>query len=306
MSAINRSALRRNAAADLLKKTREAANNKGFDNEDRGNFWKLTVDQAGNGAAVIRFLPSKTEDSLPFVKVYDHGFKDKVTGRWYINQCPTTIGEQCPVCSSNHNYWSTGLESDKAIVRERKRRMKYIANILVLKDPKAPENEGKVFAYRFGAKIYEKLMMAMNPPEEFGEEPRDPFSFFDGCVVKLKQMKKDGWPNFDATVVEPASDLYDGDEEKLEALLEQMGDLNDFVDPKRFKSYDQLEADFIRATGGNPQKRADPVEEEDEEETYTPPRVEKKAEAPAKPKQEVVEEDEDEDDALDFFRNLAD
>lgn len=313
---INRSALRRSTAQTLLKKIQEASVKKGESQGSDDRFWQPTVDSNGNGFAVIRFLPSKTEDTLPFVKTYSHGFK--VGSKWFIEECPTTIGEKCPVCDANSELWNSGYENDKKTVRERKRRLRFVSNILVIKDPKNPENEGKIFLFGYGQKIYDKLVTAMNPPEEYGEDPRDPFGFFDGCVVKLKIKNKDGYRNYDDTTVEPASDLYDGDEEKLMEVLEKMYDLGEFTDPKKFKSYAQLKTRFSQVLGEDAPAKQDNDEEDDDahrstgreygaaakQKDETPPwddeEEKPKTKADSKPKAAV-----EDDDDLAFFKSLA-
>lgn len=321
MTAINRSALNRSSATSLLKKIQEGAKKPAFNNGPDNRFWKPTVDAAGNAFAVIRFLPAKTEDTMPYVKTYSHGFQHN--GKWFIEECPTTIGKTCCVCQSNSALWNSGFEADKEVARQRKRRLKYIANILVLKDPKNPENEGKVKLFSFGQKIFDKLLAVMNPPAEYGDDPRDPFGFFEGCQVKYKQKKVGQFPNMDDTLVEAAGDLYDGDEDKLMAILEEMVDLNEFLDESKFKSEEELQARLNKVLGTGAtqthdedevervatatgteyggsskmdalrKKAAKPVEEEAEEEEVKP------APKKAAPKQE-------EDDDLAFFRSLAD
>ncbi len=316
---INRSALRRNTAQALLKKVQEASTKKGENQGSDTRFWQPTVDSSGNGFAVIRFLPSKTEDSLPFVKSYSHGFK--IGSKWFIDECPTTVGEKCPVCDHNSELWNSGFENDKKIVRERKRRLRFVSNILVIKDTKNPENEGKIFLFGYGQKIYDKLTTAMNPPEEYGEDPRDPFGFFDGCVVKLKIKNKDGYRNYDDTTVEPATDLYDGDEDKLMNALESMHDLGEFTDPKKFKSYDALKTRLSQVLGEDAGSVGKSDDSEDETTKGTgreygsnTKKVDKEESAPwneeEKPKAKVDSKpkakEEAEDDDLAFFKSLAD
>lgn len=304
--AINRSALRKSSAQDLLNKVKEAAESKSYSTKD-DRLWNITKDSNGNGAATIRFLPSKTEEGLPFVKVYSYGFK--VNGKWFIENSPSTIGLPDPIMEANSALWNSGYEDDKNTARERKRRLSYYSNIMVLRDPSNQDNEGKVFIFRYGQKIFDKLMTVMNPPAEYGDEPRDPFSFFDGCVVKLRLKQKAGYPNYDDTVIEPAKDLFDGDEEKLEEVLEQMHDLESYHDPKNFKTYEELKARFDQLVGNAPAKR---IEEDEDEEPAKPLKVKEYAAEVVKPSPKVVDEedsddesDEDEDDDLAFFKSLA-
>lgn len=321
MTAINRSALNRSSATSLLKKIQEGAKKPSFNNGPDNRFWKPTVDAAGNAFAVIRFLPSKTEETMPFVKTYSHGFQHN--GKWLIEECPTTINKVCPICQANSALWNSGFEADKEVARSRKRRLKYIANILVLKDPKNPENEGKVKLFSFGQKIFDKLQAVMNPPAEYGDEPRDPFSFFDGCQVKYKQKKVGQFPNMDDTVVENAGDLYDGDEDKLMEVLESMVDLNEFLDENKFKSEEELQARLNKVLG----EGSAPAHDEDEVEQVakatgteyggsskmdalrkkaTKPVEEEKVEATAPTAKAAPKQEEEEDDDLAFFRSLAD
>jgi hypothetical protein len=321
MTAINRSALNRSSATSLLKKIQEGAKKPTFNNGPDQRFWKPTVDAAGNAFAVIRFLPSKTEDSLPFVKTYSHGFQHN--GKWFIEECPTTIGKECPVCQANSALWNSGFEADKEVARQRKRRLKYIANILVIKDPKNPENDGKVKLFSFGQKIFDKLQAVMNPPAEYGDEPRDPFSFFDGCQVKYKQKKVAGYPNMDDTMVEAAGDLFDGDEDKLMGVLESMVDLNEFLEESKFKSGDELQKRLNKVLG-----EAAPAHHDEEEveqvakatgseygasskmdalrKKAAKPVEEEEVEAPKPTKKAAPKQEEEEDDDLAFFRSLAD
>lgn len=256
MATINRSALKRNNAATLLNKIKESST-KTYEQDAR--LWQPAVDQNGNGFAVVRFLPARTEESLPYVKQYNHGFK--VNEKWFINLCPTTIGQDSPAVEYCNELWNSGYEADKKIASARKRKLRFFANVLVVKDPKNPENEGKVKIYQFGQKIFEKLMNVMEPPPEFGEEPRDPFSFFDGCVMKIKIRKKDGYRNYDESTVDPAGDLYDGDEDQLMELLGQLHDIDELNAPEKFKDYDTLKKELYRVLGDNIAADGSPVQD---------------------------------------------
>ena len=265
----------------------------GFTRED-DNFWKAETDKAGNGFAVIRFLPGKTDEEVPFVKMYDHGFQGPA-GKWFIEKCPTTIGHECPVCQANGPLWNSGRESDKEIVRKRKRRVSYIANVLVVSDPKNPDNEGKVFLFKFGKKIFDKIKDAISPPPEFpDEQPMNPFDAAEGSNFKLKIRKVEGYANFDKSEFEKPSEV-----ENLETVLTQLNDLQKFIDPKSYKSFDELQSKFKQVVGAAPAAKApkaDPVEEEDYDVTNDIPQTSKKASPPPSG---------DEDDSLDYFRKLA-
>jgi hypothetical protein len=303
---INRSALKRNSAQALLKKVQEASTKKqesGSGQDTRQ--WQPTVDSNGNGFAIIRFLPAKTEESLPFVKLYNHGFK--VGTKWFIEDCPTTIGNECPVCAANSELWNSGFEKDKDVARQRKRKLRYMSNIIVIKDPKNPENEGKIFLFSYGQKIFDKLTTAMNPPEEYGESPRDPYGFFEGCVTKLKIKQKDGFRNYDDTTVEPASDLYEGDEEQLMAVLEKMYDLGEFTDAKRFKSNEDIKKNFDRVVGNvaaAARAESKPEEPEGTDGFSSGSEYGSGAKETAADKPSAPAEDDDDDD-LAFFKKMA-
>ena len=202
--------------------------------------------------AVFRFLPAPENEDMPWAKLYTHAFK--VGGRWYIENSRTTIGEKDPVSEMNSELWNSGLESDKDIARDRKRKLSYISNILVLKDPGAPENEGKVFLYKYGVKIFNKIQEAMQP-EFDDEDPINPFDYWAGANFKLKVRKVGGYINYDKSEFESPSELLGGDDAKLEELWKTQHSLQAFVAPDQFKTYDELKkklqevvGDDIRAT----------------------------------------------------------
>lgn len=209
--------------------------------------WKPTVDKAGNGYAILRFLPATEGNELPWVRYWDHGFKGP-TGQWYIERSLTSIGQQDPVSEMNTRLWNSGIESDKETVRQRKRRLHYVANVLVVSDPSAPENEGKVMMYQFGKKIFDKIMDQLQP--EFPDEkPVDPFNLWEGADFVLKIRQVEGYRNYDKSEFRSASALYDGDEEKLEAVYNKAYDLSEFTDPKNYKTYDELKTKLAQVLG---------------------------------------------------------
>jgi len=209
--------------------------------------WKPTVDKAGNGYAVIRFLPASEGAELPWVRYWDHGFKGP-TGLWYIENSLTSIGQPDPVGELNSRLWNSGIESDKDKARAQKRRLHYVTNILVVQDPSNPQNEGKVFLYQFGKKIFDKIMDVMQP--SFADEtPINPFDFWDGADFKLKIRNVEGYRNYDKSEFSSASSLYDADESKLESVYNQLHNLSEFTDPKNYKSYDELKAKLMRVLG---------------------------------------------------------
>ena len=209
--------------------------------------WKPTVDKAGNGYAVLRFLPSGEGQELPWVRYWDHGFKGP-TGLWYIENSLTSIGQPDPVGELNSRLWNSGGESDKDKARDQKRRLHYVVNMLVLQDPSNPTNEGKVFLYKFGKKIFDKIMDSMQP--EFADEsPVNPFDFWEGADFKLKIRNVEGYRNYDKSEFAAPTALYDADDTKLEAVYNQLHDLSEFSDPKNYKSYDELKAKLARVLG---------------------------------------------------------
>jgi len=232
--------------ADLTQKLK-AASSGGQNNEKDDRYWGLTVDSAGNGYAVIRFLPAPEGEETPVVTMFSHGFKGP-TGKWYIENSRTTIGENDPVSEANSELWNTGLKENQEIVRERKRRKHFISNILVVKDPAKPENEGKVFLYKYGAKIMGKLELALNP--EFPDDPAfDPFDMWGGADFKLKARKVDGQRNYDSSGFDAVAPIFGGDDAALEKLWKAEYSLQAEVAPDKFKSYDDLKRRFEQAIG---------------------------------------------------------
>ncbi len=209
--------------------------------------WKPTVDKAGNGYAVLRFLPSAEGQDLPWVRYWDHGFKGP-TGLWYIENSLTSIGQPDPVGELNSRLWNSGIESDKDRARDQKRRLHYVVNVLIVQDPSNPSNEGKVMLYKFGKKIFDKIMDSMQP--EFADEsPVNPFDFWEGADFKLKIRNVEGYRNYDKSEFSSSTGLYDGDEAKLEAVYNQLHDLSEFSDPKNYKTYDELKTKLSRVLG---------------------------------------------------------
>ena len=284
----------RGSSIDKLVKAAEAVSTKTETTsyaDDR--FWKPTRDKAGNGYAVIRFLPAQEGEDLPWVRYWDHGFKGP-TGLWYIENSLTSIGQEDPVSEMNSVLWNSGRDEDKATARERKRRLHYVSNVLVISDPANPENEGKVFLYKFGKKIFDKIMDVMQP-QFADEDPVNPYDFWEGADFKIKIRKVEGWVNYDKSEFASQSALFEGDEERLEAVYNKLYSLSDFTDPKNYKSYDELKAKLNKVLG---------VEAGVSMETPSPaPVVEEPtmATADAAP----FETDEGEEDTLSYFDRLA-
>jgi len=200
--------------------------------------WKPVMDKTGNGFAIIRFLPAPKDEELPWVKLWNHAFQGP-TGQWYIENSLTTISQNDPVSELNSKFWNSGVESDKEIARRQKRKLQYYSNIYVVKDSANPENEGKVFLYRYGKKIFDKVMETMQPAFE-DETPVNPFDFWEGANFKLKLRKVDGYWNYDKSEFEKPSALAD-DDEKLEEIWGKQYSLSEFTAPTNFKSYDELQ-----------------------------------------------------------------
>ena len=266
-------------------------------------FWKPTVDEGGNGYAVIRFLPAGEGQDLPWVRYWDHFFKGP-SGQWYIEKSLTTIGQNDPVSELNSRLWNSGIEDDKEIARKQKRRLHYVSNILVVNDPSNPANNGKVFLYDFGKKIFDKIMDKMQP--EFpGEEPVNPFDFWNGADFQLKIRNVAGYRNYDKSEFKAPSALYEADEVKLESTYNQMFDIAEFTDPASFKSYDELKGRLQvvlgEAVGGNAVASTANVSQSAEENVgRSAPQPEiVSAQAPA------VGTEEDEDDTLSYFAKMA-
>ena len=200
--------------------------------------WKPTVDKAGNGYAVLRFLPATEGNDLPWVRYWDHGFKGP-TGQWYIEKSLTSIGQQDPLGELNSRLWNSGVEADKETARNQKRRLKYVANVLVESDPANPANEGKVFLYTFGKKIFDKIMDVMQP-QFADEDPINPFDFWEGASFKLKIRNVEGYRNYDKSEFASPAPLMGGNDNELEQIYETQYDLFEFIDPANYKSYDEL------------------------------------------------------------------
>ena len=229
----------------INKKLQEQADSsKGFAEDTR--MWKAELDKSGNGFAVTRFLPAPTGEDLPWAKTWNHGFQG--VGGWYIEECPTTIGKKCPVCEYNSSLWNSGIEANKEIARKQKRRLVYMSNILVLKDPANPQNEGELKLFKYGKKIFDKINDQMNPQFE-DENPTNPFDLWEGANFRLKIRKVDGFNNFDKSEFDSVSPLYEGADEKLEELWKKEFPLSEFTDDSRFKEFSELKSRLDRVLG---------------------------------------------------------
>ena len=245
----------------LVKEVEKMNNNGSSSGDDR--LWKLECDKGGNGYAVIRFLPAPNGEDLPFVKLYSHAFQGP--GGWYIENSLTTLGQKDPVSEYNSMLWNNGTDAGKEMARKQKRKLTYIANIYVVKDPANPENEGKVFLYKFGKKIFDKLTAAMQPEFE-DEEAIDPFDFWQGANFKLKAKNVAGYRNYDSSEFARTSALLD-DDDAMEAIWKKEYSLEDFVAPDQFKSYEDLKKrmDYVLGNKGTPRFQDQETVEAEEE-----------------------------------------
>ena len=258
----------------LSKQVEKLAEKPSYEDE---RIWKLERDKTGNGYAVIRFLPAAKDEDVPWVRIWTHGFKGP--GGWYIENSLTTLGKDDPVSKANTALWNSGIDSDKNIARERRRKLNYYSNIYIVEDAANPENVGKVFLFRYGKKIFEKITGVMNP--EFKDEtPLNPFDLWEGANFKIKMRQVDGFPNYDKSEFTESCPLV-GDEKKLEEVWNQQYSLTEITEEKNFKNYAELEARFntvIANSGTEVGTIEESVEEESNEKT---------------------------DDTLDYFKKLA-
>jgi hypothetical protein len=298
--------LKKNSQSTISRLTQELDKlNKGSESYKDDRFWKPEVDQAGNGFAVIRFLPAVDGEDVPWTRIFTHGFKGP--GGWYIENSLTTIGKKDPVSEMNTVLWNSGNEKDKEIARERKRKLSYIANILVVSDPKHPENEGKIFLFKFGKKIFDKIMEKIQP--EFADDQAvNVFDFWQGANFKLKIRKVAGYTNYDKSEFDTPSPVLDGDDAKLEALWKKQYALKEFNDPSSFKSYEELKARLDEVLKGDAKitsKTAESFDEFDDEDSAPKSKSAPAMKQKTPPKVSEESEDEEEESALDYFKKLA-
>ena len=289
-----------------LVKEVEKMNNTGGGGDDR--LWKPEMDKTGNGYAVIRFLPAPDGEELPWAKMYSHAFQGP--GGWYIENSLTTLGQKDPVSEHNRELWNSGLDSDKETVRKQKRKLSYYANIYVVQDKANPDNEGKVFLYKFGKKIFDKIMEAMQPEYE-DETAINPFDFWQGANFKLKLKKVAGYWNYDSSEF-AAPDVLLDDDDALEAVWKKQYSLTSLTAADQFKSYEDLDKRLKMVLGAKPPTRRYDEDLEDESEgrgSFSPNFESSKPPAPAanfnSPDITPTKSNSDEDDALSYFQKLA-
>ena len=296
------SELKRSASNSFDKLNQELTKlNSNTTNTKDDRLWTCQTDKAGNGYAIIRFLPAPVGEDVPFIRMFTHGFKGP--GGWYIENSLTTIGQQDPIAELNTRLWNSGVESDKETVRKQKRQLNFYSNIYIVKDPSNPENEGKVFLFRYGKKIFDKLTDLMSPQFE-DEKPIDPFNLWSGANFKLKIRQVDGYPNYDKAEFDSPSPLLD-DDDRLETIWKSEYSLKELVDPKHFRTYEELQRRLDRAlgltAGPRPSSSSNGLTEDD-----IPPFKAEPQQRAAAPKQyptATTEADDDED--FEFFKKLA-
>jgi len=280
---------------ELIKKMEDQSKKTDY-KDDR--FWRPELDKSGNGFAIIRFLPEVENEDCPWAKVYGHAFKGP--GGWYIENCLTTNNQKDPVSELNTQLWNSGVESDKNLARDRKRKLTYTSNVYVVSDPSNPQNEGKVFLYKYGVKIFEKIQEVMKP-EFKDEEAINPFDFWKGANFRLKIRKVAGYTNYDKSEFDSTSALLDGNDTKLETVWKSQYKLKEFTDVKNFKAYDELKERLYEVLGGDiransnlhNEKTAEDITENKETKSFM------------KSKKPVEQEVTDSTDALDYFSKLA-
>ena len=278
---------------ELNSKLAKVSGSQESKSDDR--FWSPSVDKAGNGYAVIRFLPAPPNEDVPFIRMFDHGFQGP--GGWYIENSLTTLGKNDPVSEYNSKLWNSGIEANKEIARKQKRRLHFISNIYVVTDSTNPANDGKVFLFKYGKKIFDKLNEAMNP-QFADEEPLNPFDLWAGANFKLKIRNVEGYRNYDKSEFDSAKPLL-GDDEELEKIWKSEHSLQAFLDASNFKSYDELKAKLMKVLDevGTTSSRAEEEElpwNEDETPKF------KAAAAPKLPAKALDDEDEDDDGITKF------
>ena len=288
--------LKKNSNSSFEKLTRElekVASSEKNTGDDR--LWKPELDKSGNGYAVIRFLPPPEGEELPWAKVFSHAFQGP--GGWYIENSLTTIGKSDPVGDLNRKLWNSGRDSDKEIARKQKRKLSYFSNIYVVRDPLHPENEGRVFLFKYGKKIYDKIVAAMQPEFE-DEKPINPFDFWTGADFKLKIRKLDGFWNYDKSEFAPQGTLGDFSDDELEAIYAKGYPLVEYTADSNFKTYEDLEKRLGTVLAAR--KTVVDMETEEAEEELVPV-----AAAPVREEVRPKQRQDDESDTLSFFANLA-
>ncbi len=301
--------LKRNSGAAGLKKLTEEVEKLSSSQNQKENderFWRPTLDKSGNSRATIRFLPPTDGESIPWVKLFSHAFKGP-NGSWYIENSLTTLGQKDPVGDYNSQLWNSGIEANKEIARKQKRKLSFISNILVVKDPANPENEGKVFLFKFGKKIFDKINDVMHPDNTGLEEDDsdfkksvNPFDLWEGANFKLRVGQVEGYANYDKSEFGVTGAAVEGGDAALEELWKKQYKLEEFIAPSNFKSYDDLKARFEKVIGATPAEFRTVAEQE------TQPAPVGKTQPEPEGKTESSETSSDDSDDLSFLQGLVD
>ena len=276
--------------SSLIKETEKISNPNSFGDRDEG-FWRPELDKSGNGYAVIRFLPAPDGEELPWARIWNHGFQGP--GGWYIENSLTTLGQKDPVSEHNSQLWNSGIEANKEVARKQKRRLNYTSNVYIIKDPSNPQNEGQVFMYRYGKKIFDKINDLMNPEFE-DESPVNPFDLWSGANFKMKIRKIEGYSNYDKSEFDTPSALLE-DDDKMEEIWKSQKSLKGLVSEDKFKSYDELKSKLDRVLGLSAAAPTSTPSNDvpfDGGQPYTPP--------PAPASESTTE-----DEGMDYFQKLA-
>ena len=291
---------------DKLRQAMESASpsqgeKKSYDDD---KYWKPELDKSGNGYAIVRFLPTPENEEMPWVSYFDHGFQGP--GGWYIEKSLTTLSKNDPVSEYNTQLWNTNIEANREQARKQKRRLHYVSNIYVVSDPKNPHNEGKVFTYRYGKKIFEMLKEAISPAFE-DESAINPFDLRgEGANFKIKIRKVDGYWNYDKSEFDTPAPLFD-DENKLNDIYTSLNSLTEIISPSQFKTYEELKTKLDRVlglTGGVATSTAESIAEDQDEVPWSNVNTESVADEPVISSAEPSV-GESEDDAMDYFKKLA-
>jgi len=300
-------AMRNNDFSKISTEVEKMASPAGAKSYEDTRFWKPERDKAGNASATIRFLSRTEGDELPWVKIFSHGFKGP-TGRWYIENSLTTIGQQDPVGELNMKLWNSTSDDkspSRKQARDQKRKLNYVSNILVINDPKHPENNGKVFLFKFGKKIFDKIMDKARPTFE-DEQPLNVFDYWEGANFKLRMKNVDGYPNYDASEFESPSAVADDDEEILE-IAKRQHKLSEFLDPKNFKSYEELKVKLEQVLSGAAMSvTAQDISEEEAAPVRQAPVA--KAKPAPQPKSKSLDsafDEDDDDNMMSYFESIA-
>jgi len=295
------------ASLDKLRQAMESASPNQGEKKSYSDdtMWKPELDKSGNGYAVVRFLPTPEGEEMPWVSYWDHGFQGP--GGWYIEKSLTTLNKKDPVSEYNTTLWNSGIEANKEQARKQKRRLHYVSNVYVVSDPKNPDNEGKVFKYRYGKKIFEQLKEAISPAFE-DEQAINPFDLREGANFKIKIRKVDGYWNYDKSEFDSTSPLFD-DEAKLNTVFSQVHSLNEVIAPSEFKTYEELKEKLDRVlglSGAVSSSTAESIAEDQEEVPWSNVNTESVADEPVIASADSTsEQSSDGEEAMDYFKRLA-